>query len=99
MKMKKLILVLFATTMIVGCKNNGTPVKTTDSENNFKVVKLFEIDGISVYRFNDGGKSVYFTNSNGKVQSISTRTYYDPATNTTMVDTETTETICNKDSL
>lgn len=97
--MKKLILVLLATTMIVGCKNNGTPVKTTDSENNFNVVKLFEVDGISVYRFNDGGKSVYFTNSNGKVQSISTRTYYNPTTKTTMVDTETTETICNKDSL
>lgn len=97
--MKKLILIVLATTLIVGCKNNGTPVKTTDSENNFKVVKLFEIDGISVYRFNDGGKSVYFTNSNGKVQSISTRTYYNPTTKTTMVDTETTETICNKDSL
>lgn len=97
--MKKLILVLLAATLIVGCKNNGTPVKTTDSENNFKVVKLFEIDGISVYRFNDGGKSVYFTNSNGKVQSISTRTYYNPSTKTTMVDNETTETICNKDSL
>lgn len=97
--MKKLILVLLATILIVSCKKNGTPVKTTDSENNFKVVKLFEIDGISVYRFNDGGKSVYFTNSNGKVQSISTRTYYNPSTKTTMVDTETTETICNKDSL
>ena len=94
--MKKLILVVLATILIVGCKENGTPVKTTDSENNFKVVKLFEIDGISVYRFNDGGKSVYFTNSNGKVQSISTHTYYDPVTKTTMVDTETTETICNK---
>lgn len=97
--MKKLILVVLATILIVSCKNNGTPVKTTDSENNFKVVKLFEIDGISVYRFNDCGKSVYFTNSNGKVQSISTRTYYNPSTKTTMVDTETTETICNKDSL
>ena len=69
------------------------------SENNFKVVKLFEIDGVSVYRFYDGGNSVYFTNSNGKVQSISKRTYYSPATKTTMTDIETTETICNKDSL
>lgn len=97
--MKKLILVLLATTLIVGCKNNGTPVKTTDSKNNFNVVKLFEVDGVTVYRFNDGGKSVYFTNSNGKVQSTSTRTYYNQSTKTTMVDTETTETICNKDCL
>lgn len=97
--MKKLILVVLATILIVGCRENGTPVKTTDSENNFNVVKLFEIDGVSVYRFYDGGKSVYFTNSNGKVQSISRRTYYNPTTKTTMVDTETTETICNKDSL
>lgn len=97
--MKKLILVVLATILIVGCKKNGTPVKTTDSENNFNVVKLFEIDGVSVYRFYDGGKSVYFTNSNGKVQSISRHTYYNPTTKTTMVDTETTETICNRDSL
>ena len=97
--MKKLILVVLATILIVGCRENGTPVKTTDSGNNFKVVKLFEIDGVSVYRFYDGGNSVYFTNSNGKVQSISTRTHYNPATKTTMTDIETTETICNKDSL
>lgn len=97
--MKKLILVVLATILIAGCKEKGTPVKTTDSENNFKVVKLFEIDGVSVYRFRDGGNSVYFTNSNGKVQSISTRTYYNPTTKTTMADTETTETICNKDSV
>lgn len=97
--MKKLILVVLATILIVGCRENGTPVKTTDSENNFNVVKLFEIDGVSVYRFNDGGKSVYFTNSNGKVQSISIRAYHNPSTKTTMVDNETTETICNKDSL
>ena len=96
--MKKLILVVLATILIVSCKENGTPVKTTDSENNFNVVKLFEIDGVSVYRFYDGGKSVYFTNSNGKVQSISRRTHYNPATKTTMTETETTETICNKDS-
>ena len=65
--MKKLILVVLATILIVGCRENGTPVKTTDSEYNFNVVKLFEIDGVSVYRFYDGGKYVYFTNSNGKV--------------------------------
>lgn len=84
---------------MAGCKEKGTPIKTTDSENKFNVVKLFEIDGVSVYRFYDGGNSVYFTNSNGKVQSISRRTYYNPTTKTTMTDTETTETICNKDSL
>ena len=97
--MKKLMLIVLATTLIVGCKESGTPVKTTDSGNNFNVVKLFEIDGVSVYRFYDGGNSVYFTNSNGKVQSISRRTYYNPATKTTIADTKTTETICNKDDL
>ena len=74
--MKKLILVVLATILIVGCRENGTPVKTTDSEYNCNVVKLFEIDGVSVYRFYDGGKYVYFTNSNGKVQSISRHTHY-----------------------
>ena len=97
--MKKLILVVLATILMIGCKKSGTPVKTTDSENKFNVVKLFEIDGVSVYLFYDGGNSVYFTNSNGKVQSISRRTYYNPTTKTTMTDIETTETICNKDNV
>ena len=34
---------------------------------NFKVVKLFGIDGISVYRFYDCGTYVYFTNGKGNV--------------------------------
>lgn len=95
--MKKLILIVLATILMVGCQENGISVKTTDLENNYKVVKLFEIDGISIYRFKDGSNYVYFTNSNGKVKTIGKRYFYNPGTKTGMVDNVTIETICNKD--
>lgn len=93
--MKKIILLILATILLVGCKENGSPVTTTDSVDNFRVVKLFEIDGISVYRFNDWGTYVYFTNGKGEVQSKIKHSRYDPASKMTVITTETTETICN----
>ena len=93
--MKKIIFIALTTILLASCKDNGTPVTTSDKENNCRVVKLFEIDGISVYRFNDGGTYVYFTNGNGKVHAVSKRSYYSPATKTTITETQTTETICN----
>lgn len=46
---------------------DGKPVVVKDSVSNYKVEKLFEVDGISVYRFLDGNKRVYFTNRTGDV--------------------------------
>ena len=93
--MKKITFIALAAILLASCKENGTPVTTSDKENNYRVVKLFEIDGISVYRFNDCGTWVYFTNGNGKVHSKRTRSHYNPGTKTTMTETKTTETICN----
>lgn len=93
--MKKIILVALATILLASCKENGTPVTTSDKENNFRVVKLFEIDGVSVYHFNDGSSYVYFTNGNGKVQTKRIRSHYNPVTKTTITETQTTETIYN----
>lgn len=59
--MKKIIL-LFVSVIIfllVSCdENKGVNVPTSDSINEIKVEKLFVVDGITVYRFYDGGRVV-----------------------------------------
>lgn len=82
--MKKLILLLSLITMLISCdfeiREKAEPVKlklTKEQEyqqrlQDYKVVFLFEYDGIKVYRFQDPNtyQYVYFTNTNGK-------TYYE----------------------
>lgn len=50
------------------------PLKETPADNNqtFEISYLFEHEGCKVYRFNDRGNCVYFTNCEGNV-----RTYND----------------------
>ena len=94
--MKKIIL-LFVSVIIfllVSCNGNkGINVPTSDSINKIKVEKLFVVDGITVYRFYDGGRVVYFTNKKGVVNAIHGE--YDPATKTTR--TKVVETLCNEE--
>lgn len=61
--MKKIILFVSVIFLLVSCKENkGINIPTSDSINEIKVEKLFVVDGITVYRFYDGGRVVYFTN-------------------------------------
>lgn len=92
--MKKIILLFVsAIFLLVSCsENKGINVPTSDSINDIKVEKLFVVDGITVYRFYDGGKVVYFTNKNGEVKA--SHDEYDPATKTTK--TKVVETLCNE---
>lgn len=50
----------------------GRPIVTKAPNNNqtYKIDYLFEHDGCKVYRFNDMGNYVYFTNCNGNVTAI-----------------------------
>lgn len=94
--MKKIILLFVSVIfLLVSCNGNnkGTNVPTSDSINNIKVDKLFVVDGITVYRFHDGGRVVYFTNKKGVVNAIHGE--YDPATKTTK--TKVVETLCNEE--
>ena len=94
--MKKIILLLFLSVilLLVSCNGNkGTNVPTSDSINKIKVEKLFVVDGIAVYRFYDGGRVVYFTNKKGVVNALHGE--YDPATKTTR--TKVVETLCNEE--
>lgn len=84
--MKKLI--LLAAILLVGCEKDPESVQMVGSD--FKVGKLFTVDGCTVYRFADGGRPVYFTNCPGQASSSYTRsngkhqsTYYSDVITTT----------------
>ena len=65
--MKKIIFIVLSVLSLVSCSgNNGINVPKSESVNDIKVEKLFVVDGITVYRFYDGGKVVYFTNKKGE---------------------------------
>lgn len=91
--MKKIILFVSVIFLLVSCnENKGIEVPTSDSINEIKVEKLFVVDDITVYRFYDGSRVVYFTNKIGEVKAF--RDEYDPATKTTK--TKVVETLCNE---
>lgn len=90
--MKKIILFVSVIFMLVSCnENKGTNVPTSDSINEIKVEKLFDVDGITVYRFYDGDRVVYFTNKKGVAKAIHDE--YDPVTK--LIRTKAVETLCN----
>lgn len=93
--MKKIILLFVSVIfLLVSCNGNeGINVPTSDSINKIKVEKLFVVDGITVYRFYDGNRVVYFTNKKGVVNALHVE--YDPATKTTR--TKVVETLCNEE--
>ena len=93
--MKKIILLFVsAIFLLVSCsENKGINIPTSESINEIKVEKLFVVDGITVYRFYDNGRTVYFTNKNGKVKAFHEE--YDPATKT--IRTKVVETLCNEE--
>lgn len=91
--MKKIILFVSVIFLLVSCNdsNKGTNVPTSNSINEIKVEKLFDVDGITVYRFYDGDRVVYFTNKKGVAKAIHDE--YDPVTKLTR--TKAVATSCN----
>lgn len=61
-------LILITSLVLVGCQEKAERVLVS-TNSNFEVEKLFTVDGCSVYRFEDGGRSVYFTNCNGSAET------------------------------
>lgn len=68
---KNTILLLLSIFLFSGCEDSGEPrpVHAANKGENYDVRLLFEVDGVKVYRFTDGPRYVYFTNTNGLVQS------------------------------
>lgn len=92
--MKKIIFIVLSVLSLVSCsENKGINVPTSDSINEIKVEKMFVVDGITVYRFYDGGRVVYFTNKKGVAKALHGE--YAPATKTTR--TKVVETLCNEE--
>ena len=91
--MKNIILLFVSVIfLLVSCnENKGVNVPTSDSINEIKVEKLFVVDGITVYRFYDGSRAVYFTNKIGEVKAIHKK--YNRVTKTKR--TKVVETSCN----
>lgn len=54
--------IILSMLLLAGCQKN--PESTTHVGNDFKVQKLFEVDGCTVYRFHDD-RTVYFTKCDG----------------------------------
>lgn len=89
---KTIITAALAVILLAGCAKQGKRVEIKDaSEGTFVVEKLFEVDGVSVYRFRDSGERIYFTNRTGRVEYDHTHMVGK------MVVTEREQTICNGD--
>lgn len=63
---KKIFFIVSCCLAISSCNTDENNVDKNDIER-FEIEKLFEIDSISVYRFLDKGRYVYFTNRKGNV--------------------------------
>ncbi len=89
---KTIITATLAVILLAGCTKQGKRVEIKDaSDESFVVEKLFEVDGVSVYRFIDSGDRIYFTNRTGRVEYD-----YTHMVGKTVV-TERKQTICNGD--
>lgn len=56
--------------LLSGCMSKGTPVNVSGAKDDFEVTRLFEKDGITVYRFEDGGYYHYFASSGETMTDI-----------------------------
>ncbi len=66
--MKKIIACALGALALSGCARD--PVETTRTNNpSINVEKLFEHEGCTVYRFQDAGNYVYYSNCQGSTQS------------------------------
>lgn len=71
MKASRLAVIVIGLVMFTSCLKDGETVRPKDNIDDFQITYLFEVDGIKVYRFYDGGRSIYFTNKESKVEYTS----------------------------
>jgi len=60
--MKRIILGFTLCFLIASCKGEA---ESTTIQGDFKLELLFEKDGCKMYRFNDGGRNVYWSDCSG----------------------------------
>jgi hypothetical protein len=75
--MKQILLTLTALLMVFsmsGCMSSGVSVHTAkEYKGEPDVVKIVTVDGITLYRINDGGEFVYFSGQGTQYSTISGR--------------------------
>jgi hypothetical protein len=64
--MKTLITILLVSVALVACSK---PPESSVTKGQFKVETLFTNEGCTVYRFEDGGHDVYYTNCRGETSN------------------------------
>lgn len=92
---KKLFFIIASGLLLTSCEIEETnDIEISDTER-FRIVKLFEVDSISVYRFYDTERYeyVYFTNRKGEVYHQTTRT--SGTLKSRHIITENHQTLCN----
>lgn len=85
MNITKAILAVTAITTITGCSKPAQKEEST-SNPDYKVELLFIHDGVKVYSFYTGNRTVYYTDARGKTQ-----TTYSNGKTTTTQDVETVD--------
>lgn len=87
--MKKIIIISIALLALTACESKQVEEVKASSNQSYPVEKLFTVDDITVYRFRDNDRYVYFTNRTGDVQ-YSYQELVGKATRTIRV-----QTVCN----
>ncbi|MBK7936071.1 MAG: DUF4884 domain-containing protein [Lewinellaceae bacterium] len=81
--MLKLNIFLIVCALFTGCYSSKPLVTETPKNNStYAVEYLFEHEGCKVYRFNDRGNAVYFTNCRGETIAATDSTQVRNTTNT-----------------
>lgn len=69
--MKNIIYLLFVAIFFSNCYGQA---QQTIQSGDFQVDFLFEKDGCKIYRFSDGGRYIYWSNCEGRMQNDYTQT-------------------------
>lgn len=87
--MRYVMIFMIAIFLLLGCDKIEPEEVKRSSNASYEVEQLFEVDGVTVYRFLDNGKYIYFTNRPGEVSYT-----YRKSQGKTHV-TKRVETLCN----
>ncbi|NNH18682.1 DUF4884 domain-containing protein [Bordetella trematum] len=83
----RILVTILAACTIAGCSKD--PISVSDTDNvGIQVAKLFTHNGVTVFRFNDAGRWVYFTSNSSDVTALHTETYGKGRTRTVRVETK-----------
>lgn len=68
--MKKIIIISIALLALTACESKQVEEVKASSNQSYPVEKLFTVDGITVYRFRDNDRYVYFTNRTAMFNTV-----------------------------